>query len=672
MIKAAYNFVPIEDKYFEPDWSDLVSHDVPFKDGVSGTLNLKITANTPIFINSGKKNGTYVTYNDKPYIPGSTLKGAIRSVLEILSYGHLDNTRVQDSEEFTLRIEGRNNKVFCGWLIENEDGTAKIENCGEPGYLRYDDAEEPIKSFRNQKLSMFQKYSKYGNTMVRGKFVETKLENQKPLDKRNFYKICTDGNANGIIVFSGRFPQKKSEFVFLDPTTKTENLYVPEELYRQYKMIIRVYLTNKDVRRMKGNSGDDEFPEYTENHLPKDSSNRSPVFFTLEKGKIKTLGNVFLHKYFSGNTIYDAIPESLKEAKKPDLADLIFGSKNYDGIKGRVQFSHATLADDVEFKIIGPLSKLLESPKPSFYLAYLNLGDWNNPQTIAGRKRYPIKRKHDKINPDNNPSLSMTELTPIEEGVTFNATVNFHNLKRVELGALLSAITFHRGEECCHSIGQAKAYGYGNVSIKTDDFSSENYIPNLIDASSNECFYPEQLTDTFEKCMDDFIQSIGKKGKWLEQEAIKELVAMATPMNAENEQLFQPMELGEYRRLRMNDRLPRYTEIKLQKEVVKVSQRDHQSQANDKSYKDRPFSLSNEEKKKCWAIELDGIYEGLIYPERNIGLFYDNIRTYKPIYIKENAYSIVPSDIECPTQERLSFKVIEKSDSFVKFEVINK
>ena len=52
MIKAAYNFVPVTNdiEYYKPDWSNLISHDVPFSDGVSGEITLSLVANTALFV----------------------------------------------------------------------------------------------------------------------------------------------------------------------------------------------------------------------------------------------------------------------------------------------------------------------------------------------------------------------------------------------------------------------------------------------------------------------------------------------------------------------------------------------------------------------------------------------------------------------------------------------
>ncbi|MBQ7691820.1 MAG: hypothetical protein IJT30_11620, partial [Muribaculaceae bacterium] len=54
-LKAPFNFVPLSDKVYFPAWADQISHDVPFSDGLSGELELTITAETPILVGAGPK-----------------------------------------------------------------------------------------------------------------------------------------------------------------------------------------------------------------------------------------------------------------------------------------------------------------------------------------------------------------------------------------------------------------------------------------------------------------------------------------------------------------------------------------------------------------------------------------------------------------------------------------
>ena len=43
-IDAPYNFVPVSSKVVTPDWGSKVSHDLPFREGLSGELTLTVKA----------------------------------------------------------------------------------------------------------------------------------------------------------------------------------------------------------------------------------------------------------------------------------------------------------------------------------------------------------------------------------------------------------------------------------------------------------------------------------------------------------------------------------------------------------------------------------------------------------------------------------------------------
>jgi CRISPR/Cas system CSM-associated protein Csm3 (group 7 of RAMP superfamily) len=89
-IKAPFNFVPLPDVGpFIPSWGNQVSQDYPFKDGVSGKITLDIAAMTDIFVRDSKSDSLFHNVNGKYFIPGSSIKGMLRSTLEIVTFGKL-------------------------------------------------------------------------------------------------------------------------------------------------------------------------------------------------------------------------------------------------------------------------------------------------------------------------------------------------------------------------------------------------------------------------------------------------------------------------------------------------------------------------------------------------------------------------------------------------------
>ena len=57
MITAPFNFVPLNDKVFFPDWAEKINHDIPFEDGESGLIDITIIAKSPIFVRNHYQDG---------------------------------------------------------------------------------------------------------------------------------------------------------------------------------------------------------------------------------------------------------------------------------------------------------------------------------------------------------------------------------------------------------------------------------------------------------------------------------------------------------------------------------------------------------------------------------------------------------------------------------------
>lgn len=98
MIKAPFNFVPMSHDVFFPDWAATISQDIPFKNSFSGTIKVTIKAETPIFVRNGQNSDAgdnsfshiNTSIGRQYFIPGTTIKGCIRNVLEIMSFGKLE------------------------------------------------------------------------------------------------------------------------------------------------------------------------------------------------------------------------------------------------------------------------------------------------------------------------------------------------------------------------------------------------------------------------------------------------------------------------------------------------------------------------------------------------------------------------------------------------------
>lgn len=540
-IKAPFNFVPLSDKVFFPNWADKISQDIPFEDGVSGTIDLKITAQTPIFVRNGhtkadgdNKTERYKSFSktddNRYFIPATSIKGCIRNVLEIMSFGKMtqvDNASFgkRDLQDNTYTSLMRS--VKCGWLYQDKDGYI-IENHGTPKRISIKEVDKLLG--KEEKLYKFiteTDFSSDSDKLAKKKYeIIYKIKNKNvDISTKEGYEnfvLSNDyllANDNGVFVLTGQSSKryfdseakkpkagkdgkkigcwKGKEKEFLFPNKSLGTINVEDDIFKAFETI------HKDS---------EDYYSFWKKKLYK--GQRIPVFFIVENGRLHSIGLTGLYKYPYKKSVFDVIPDNLKNPDKEhqndfhsDLAECIFGYTFGDkALKGRVHFGHA-------FSIGQPTPMqekkfVSASPHPSFYPLYTKNGyDWDMVSQIAGRKRYPIKKQ---VYYCNEGTTKMEQIcSMLNSGTSFQTSIRFHNLRPVELGALLSAITFHKNQDkCYHSIGFGKAYGYGSVRVSGI---------NIIGANESADFYMLE----FEKAMEKEITN------WKSCDQLTELLLMA-------------------------------------------------------------------------------------------------------------------------------------------------
>jgi CRISPR-associated protein (TIGR03986 family) len=291
------------------------------------------------------------------------------------------------------------------------------------------------------------------------------------------------------------------------------------------------------------------------------------IFLATEKKQINTVDDInhfgisYMHQLPYKKSIKDFIPQEFN-LRKPDLAELLFGHTVKDSdekvkpLKGRVCFEHAFSDKTIDEKI-EPHTRILSSPKATFYPFYLNqsgrkganLLTYDNAGKIAGRKRYPIK---DLLPVEEKPKKNQLSISikPLPSKTKFTSNIAYHNLLPAELGALLSALNFHKNNDCFHALGMGKPYGYGAVKVS---------VKGLDETSKNE------YLNAFELKMNNWYQKkYGKSKSWQNSTQLNELFAMAkmTTKNENVEKLKYIKDPKNFRTLKNNkEHLPRFTEF---------------------------------------------------------------------------------------------------------------
>ncbi|CAA6815313.1 MAG: DUF324 domain-containing protein [uncultured Sulfurovum sp.] len=539
MITAPFNFVPLSEKVFFPDWANKVSHDIPFADTQSGVIEISMTAKSPIFVRDHEDGEEFCHHNDVKYIPGSSVKGMIRNVLEIMSFSKMsqlddDTYAVRDLRNRELYMSKMTpEKTMCGWLKKTENGYA-IEDCGKPGRVKH----EEIDKIYNMDFASKFRQGKFGNKakdktakikyeMIKSNEFEHGFEYFKKDVNREIYRYDKNSTKKGTLVLTGQPSARKEpqgqkpsgkvyEFVFFE---SREDIRISKETYENF---LFAYFDKRTTEPK-------ESPDWTYWKKKLEKGDKVPVFFQKNGKEIVHFGLSYLYKLPYAHSVKDGVPP-VHHDKRKDLAETMFGYiGTEESLKGRVQFSHFKTenAQKSEQK-----QEVLGTPRASYYPMYVKQQEgklfstfMNSDFSISGWKRYPIQKgiqsyplptsKDGKVNTD-----VATIFNPLKEGVTFRGKVRYHNLKKAELGALLSALSFHGTDGCFHNIGMAKSLGYGKIALKLDG------VDNI-----------EEYLKAFEVEVSEQIEN------WSESEQFKELFSMATEQENSGNSALKYMEL---------------------------------------------------------------------------------------------------------------------------------
>lgn len=464
-IRAPYNFVPLSKWIFTPPWADEVSHDVPFEDGISGTLSYTVTAETPILVGGeqddhGGAGPNEVHFfqlpNEVPAIPGSSMRGMVRNVLEIVSFGKLNAV---DDRRLAIRdISGQHVKdVYAqrilrkdkdghtgpraGFLTPRGDGGVYLVPC-EYVRINHRDMERyvgwpggkpiftagmaPEQKYKRWKESLERKSANFGRGNVDPMWMRFDIREPDDAADPTQRRLAVNLGAGGIsgrLVFTGQISDcstdkpkqpgrraskgKYLDFVFYD--WDLDNAFeVVDDLFRDFRVVHGEWDEGKEHRPWR---------DYWREQLlaGKVGDLCVPVFYRLEKAGdiewIESIGLAYMYKLIYANTIGEVIGHTSPDHRNVsirDFAELMFGCAVDPGVsdgslRGRVSFGHAELIGSAQVEDSGPT--ILNGPKPSYFPNYIKqgvpqLGRDQQYRTymdadaeVRGWKRYPVRSR---------------------------------------------------------------------------------------------------------------------------------------------------------------------------------------------------------------------------------------------------------------------------------------
>jgi CRISPR-associated protein (TIGR03986 family) len=562
-VHAPYHFVPLSKWIYMPDWAHLVSHDVPFKDGYSGVLNYTLTNATPLCVGGEQeqcegKPSLVKWVKDpmgNPVIPGSSLKGMIRSVLEISSFGKfsaIDDShfsyRDVSSKSAYLSDVVQNHNVQAAWLkFDSLRQRWTLTSC-DFAKIKHSDLKSALnKNIMNADNAVI----KYKQFPLSQKITINTVVKEGKQGKVTWSKDINQGSVSAHIVFCNNR---------IKGTGKLED-YEFSYCFFNKKNEAQVSIDDLDNKANKLFASHNE--EQVEYLLHNQSvENGIPVFALFEKksNKLHSLGLAKMPRVLYNNAAKDLADQQQTKARTSphyfDLSELMFGTLREKGfsLKSRVTFSDAILVNSNG--LMTSKDVILNSPKATFKGAYLeqskagDYDDYNNGQAkISGWKRY-ITQNDFKENPNFDPKATYnakvnTQIELLNKNSQFNGKIFFHNLKEEELGALLWTIQLGDDEQSkdqYHGLGHGKSLGAGAVQLRLI----------TIDINAN------QGTNTLEKnkAITSFINHMNEKHSndnsgWQQSPQIQNLLAM-TNMQANQNRPLGYMALGDFKVVKNN------------------------------------------------------------------------------------------------------------------------
>lgn len=484
-----YTFIELSDKLIAFKDEDIkkynYSHDVPLgKNTSSGIIEFTLKAETDFIINSGDSKS--VNIDNKFFIPGTSIKGAIRNVFEILTLSNIKD-KIQDSR-YSMRdlrsndyvLKSDEGKQTSGFLIKLDHKLYVMKCFSEKySYSEIEDIEgEDLKSIKaiSEKYLMLKDGHIFRSEGIYSMWFFSGFMN----NKKHEYLFDIPSDFVNQTLYSMR-NKECNDFLFIHEKENENNAW------RFWKRKLKNYDNLKDII-------DDEFkgivPCFFRLHNVKNNNDKSEIV-------VKDLGFSFLYRQPYDKSIHDLLPKAYKDLTSDnnalDMSQLIFGYTNSkDSLKGRVSFSNSFLKDAVEGN---RRTLVLGSPKPTYYPFYLQQNENNKLDTffakdvnISGWKRYLVHSNAHQGIVSNRPRIEST-FRPILKGASLTCKIKFHNLYDYELGALLSAVSFHNNLNTYHQIGFAKGYGYGKfswsnlkiTSSTNNNFDVSNYLSKFED-----------------------------------------------------------------------------------------------------------------------------------------------------------------------------------------------
>lgn len=413
---APYNFVPLPDRVVAAE--SIPDHDQYHADRRTGYFDVKLTTETPLYIRGmltereaaareqHKNKPDFFQVGGKPIIPGSSLRGMLRALTEIVGFGKLSRRHLSDKRLFyrdlravhyrdrmtrtfdsisdgvNLKSPGYQMKARGGFLRQTKTGYWQIEECviarvdtGDIlkvfGLKRVEDLYlpdgKPVPGNQQQKGNRNPNLTPNPKYQHREIFLDVDQERDhffpKKFNSKGNRLVHDDlylrfrkglnigisaqhpGQEKGILVLTGRMQNKHLEFVFV-PQKSPAIIQVPNDP------------SSEDInqRIIDRFNSDDQITQWQQEAFPADKGrlqNGDPVFFLTEDNnpdKLVFLGRAGMFRLPYKHSPADLLPEDHRDPRIYDFAEALFGfvrEKGEQGTKAKAYAGRVTVSDAI-------------------------------------------------------------------------------------------------------------------------------------------------------------------------------------------------------------------------------------------------------------------------------------------------------------------------------------
>lgn len=452
-----FNFVPLN-KIVVPAETGTTKDFIPpakfdtYEDGKNtGYIECTLETITPLYIGMDAKTEKFFNIKEEPVIPGSSLRGMIRTLVQIVSWSKFKffNDDLLHYRWLADKIVDLRN--YYSERIKEDKYTDRGKRYPSykfhAGYIHRRGFKYYIKPAERDRL---------GRQAIQIKREEVGNPKEFSIKKRE------DGS---FLMVSGKMHGKKHEWIIYKEDNNAKEIEIPEEDIKAYR--------------------NDKLSKAKIDLLKRADKEPTPCFYMTwaddKKGTIRVMfGHTGYFRLSYEKTIGDHIIQKCPEGFKYDIDEAIFGKESE--FAGRVFFEDAKLLSDKnDIFLRSAYPKILSSPKPTAVQLYLEQNDQNrimhydDDVLVRGYKLYWHRDGVEWRETDNNKinthrTQYEKKIQPIKKGAEFKFRIRFENLSDVELGALLFVLNLP--ENHYHKLGMGKPLGLGSVKITPQLFLS--------------------------------------------------------------------------------------------------------------------------------------------------------------------------------------------------------